>query len=401
LTNRGDPGPDATGAGIPFEVGQKASVSVQINNELIARFADLSGDDNPVHTDQAAAESYGYHRPLAHGALTIAFLSRLIGTELPGHGALWLEQSVKWHTLVYAGDRIDLHATVTHVSSATRVLNLDITAVNQRGETVMSGTSTVQVPNVVKSPDVESGRRAALITGASRGIGAAIAGKLSQSGYDVAINCRRSKEEAEAVLASLQQGDAKAGVYVADVSDPKEVAEMVVEVEADFGRLDIVVHGASPAITLTPASDVAYADFEALVRAYVGGALALASASVPGMRERGFGRFVFLGTSYLLGPPPVGQLAYVAAKSALWGLVKSFAVEYGRYGITTNMVSPSVVSTEFARDVSVRSKELLARSSSMRRLASVEDAAGLVQYLASDEAGYINGTNVPLVGGPV
>lgn len=400
MTNRKDSQPNSREADLPFKVGQKSSVSILVESQLISDFADLSGDSNPIHTDRSAAEAYGYHRPVAQGALTIAFLSRLIGTDLPGPGALWLEQSVKWHGLIYAGDRIELEAIVTHVSPGARVLNLAITAVNQRGETVMSGTSAVQVPQVVKAPVVASGRKSALVTGGSRGIGAAIARRLAAAGYDVAINCRRSKDEAETVVAALRQGDTRSGVYLADVSDPKEVAGMISAVEADFGRLDTIVHGASPPISIASAIEVGYAEVEALFRAYVGGALALATAAVPGMRERGFGRFVFLGTSLLFGLPPTGQAAYLAAKSALWGFVRSLAAELGPYGITANMVSPGALSTEFARHVSVRSKEIIARTSPMRRLGSVEDTANLVAFLVSEEASYINGVNIPLVGGP-
>jgi len=388
-------------AEFPFEVGQSSAVSLRVDAELVERFASLSGDYNPVHVDPAAANSYGYHRQVAHGALSIALLSRLIGMELPGPGALWLEQDVKWLAPVFVGDRIDLQATVAEVSLAARVLTLEVTATNQRGEPIMNGTCLVQVSAKVPAPRPNPpGRRLALVTGGTRGIGAAIVRRLAESGYNVAINGRYSVDAARAIAGEVSAGDVAAQTYAADVSDPDAVSAMISEVEADFGRVDVIVHGATPEAPVLPAAEIQYADIEPFLRTYVGGALALASSALPGMRQRGFGRLVFLGTSYLFGAPPAGLGAYVTAKSALAGLAKSLAVELGPYGITTNMVSPGVTTTDLTRGSSARTKELLARASPMRRMATVEDTANMVCFLASEEAGYLNGANISLTGGP-
>ena len=167
------------------------------------------------------------------------------------------------------------------------------------------------------------------------------------------------------------------------------------------GPLDVIVHGASPMVRPTNVEELGYALIELYLKTYLGGALALVSDASPGMRERRFGRFIFLGTSYMFGIPPEGVGAYLPAKYALYGLVRCMATELGPAGITTNMVSPSITVTDFTADIPARVKEVEARKSPMRRLATVRDTAELAGFLASDAAGYMNGENLPVTGGPI
>jgi NAD(P)-dependent dehydrogenase (short-subunit alcohol dehydrogenase family) len=117
------------------------------------------------------------------------------------------------------------------------------------------------------------------------------------------------------------------------------------------------------------------------------------------MKETGFGRFVFFGSSGITGEPPKGMASYLVAKEALWGYTKAISMEIAQFGITTNLVSPSLTITDLTRDVPLRIKELEALRSPTRRLAKVEDSAELVSFLCSTEAGFINGLNIPVAGG--
>jgi NAD(P)-dependent dehydrogenase (short-subunit alcohol dehydrogenase family) len=189
--------------------------------------------------------------------------------------------------------------------------------------------------------------------------------------------------------------------FAADIANPEAAATLARAVEERFGRLDVVVHGATPPVLACATDSLTYARLEPFLQTYVGGALSLVGAAAPGMRGRGFGRFVFLGTSYLFGSPPLHMAAYLTAKHALWGLVRSLAVELGPHGITTNMVSPALTVTDLTADVPLRIKEVAARTNPLRRLPLGEDTAELVSFLARPEAGYLNGVNLPLAGGPV
>ena len=176
---------------------------------------------------------------------------------------------------------------------------------------------------------------------------------------------------------------------------------MIDSVFEAFGRIDVVVHGASPSVPPVGVLDLAYADIERYYKVYVGGALTLLARTVPRMTEHRFGRFIFMGTSFLFGVPPDGMAAYVAGKESLWGLVKALAGELGPKGITCNMVSPGVTVTDLTADLPARLKELHARKSPVRRLATTADSAAVVAFLASEAGGYVNGVNMPVTGGPV
>ena len=174
-----------------FEVGQICREKVVIDSDAIERFAAYSGDRNPIHVSAEAARLLGFSRPVAHGAILFAALSRLIGTHLPGPGALWMRQAVEWKAPVLENDEIELALTVTAYSEAVSVLEFEVGATNQRGETVMSGSGAVKVPEQPESKieRVQTPKqRVALITGGRRGIGAAIALHLSGLGWAVGVN---------------------------------------------------------------------------------------------------------------------------------------------------------------------------------------------------------------------
>jgi 3-oxoacyl-[acyl-carrier protein] reductase len=386
-----------------FSVGQSFLEKFKIDASTVERFAEFSGDRNPLHLELQAAQSYGYPRQVAHGTILIAFISRMIGMEVPGPGAMWVSNAIEWTAPVFVGDEIELRVTVEKVSVATGILILHIVATNQKGKVVATGSAKVKRMTRVAREDSQTGqeRRVALVTGGSRGIGAAIARRLSLDNTTVAINYRESQQDAENVVEEIRSSGGLAQAYAGDIAEPGTVVNIVHEVIASFGRLDMVVHGASPNILSRPIDTLNYNAVEQYLRIYLGGTLALMSEARPGMVERKFGRFILIGTSFLFGIPPAGLSAYVIAKQALWGLVRSMATELGPVGITSNMVSPSLTVTDMTADISARVKELEARKSPLRRLVSPRDTAELVAFLASDAGGYINGSNLPVTGGPV
>ncbi len=386
-----------------FEVGKTYRTKFTVDAATIERFAELSGDKNPIHLDAEEARAYGYPRPVAHGALLVALLSKVIGTEVPGPGAVWMSQSIEWLTPVFVGDEIELAVTIEKASTGAGVLLLDIAATTQEGKTVMKGNAKVKIAEKLTRPNPDSGggKRVALVTGGSRGIGAAIARRLGTNDVAVAINYHKAREAAKQVVQEIQAGGGSAQAFAADLGDPLATSKMVQKIVNSFGRLDVVIHGASPNIVRSPVTEVGYNDIEPYLKTYLGGALTLIASASPQMVERKFGRFIFLGTAWMFGMPPTGTTAYLAAKQALWGLVRCAATELGPSGITCNMVSPGMTVTDLTADIPSRLKELEAHKSPMRRMATTRDTAELVAFLASDAAGYINGTNIPVSGGPL
>lgn len=396
---------EAAGASddFPFAEAQTAEAAIQIDERLLEAFAEFSGDRNPIHLDQRAAASYGYARQVAYGAISLAVVSRLIGMEMPGPGALWRGQDIEWVAPVFLGDRLTVRLTVRRVSRAVRSLVMATEAFNQDGRLVMRGEARVSVAErVAERPGGDGARpRVAVVTGSSRGIGEAVAVRLALSGVAVVLNARTMTDDLERVRQEIARAGGRVVAQPGDVADGHAAEALVARAISEFGAVDIVVHGASLPLPNAPVLDTSLVDVHALIGVYVGGALALARAAVPSMRDRRFGRFIYLGTSALLGAPPAGAAAYVMAKSALWGLVRCSAVELGPLGITVNMVSPGLTVTQLVEHVPARAKEVEARKSPMRRLATAEDTAAFVAFLAGPDAGYINGQNIPVVGGPI
>ncbi len=132
-----------------LSVGQMASLRERVSAAQVEAFAKLSGDDNPIHLDAAAARSIGEAGPISHGALLLAMLSRLIGTRLPGPGSIWFEQQIEFLAPVYPNDEVEMRAEVVHVSRASRAVVLDVSAVKSGGVQVLRGRAKVRVPQAM------------------------------------------------------------------------------------------------------------------------------------------------------------------------------------------------------------------------------------------------------------
>ena len=140
-------------------------------------------------------------------------------------------------------------------------------------------------------------------------------------------------------------------------------------------------------------------DFERALDYGMRASLGLLQGILPGMVERKFGRIVSILSTYAVGAPPAGFSSYVVNKKALEAITKSVAVEYGKYNICANMVSPNMLRTDLTSNTPERAKQLLEAQTPLKRLASLEDVAGNVVYLCSPPAAYVNGHNLVISGG--
>lgn len=239
----------------------------------------------------------------------------------------------------------------------------------------------------------------AIVTGSSRGIGAAVARSLGGQGVNVVVNYLTQAETAEAVVADIRARGGKAVAAQADVSTTEGAQSLFEAAEKHFGKIDVIVNNASPSIVRKPFSELKFADLENYWNGYVRGAFELIQLAIPGMRRREFGRIVNILTSSLIGAPPPELTAYVTAKSALMGLSKAAAVELGRWGITVNMVSPSIVLTDQWNGISESQLRALGLRVPLGRLAQAEEVASVVVFLLSEQGQYLNGVNIPITGG--
>jgi 3-oxoacyl-[acyl-carrier protein] reductase len=388
-----------------IQVGDEIAEQKRFDESEVEAFARLSGDHNPLHTDDAFAIRAHFPGRVVHGMLSAVQVSAMIGMRLPGPGALWTEQRFNFLRPVFIGDEISFVLRVKHKSEGTRTLVVELDARNQRGEQVLSGEGKVTMLEPAEAgpaPAGEARKPIVLVTGASRGIGAAIARELSRRGFPVVINCKSSVQRAEQLAADLRSEGAQVIVARADVADPAAVQRMVAAVRSAWGRpVGILVNNASGPVNPKSLEALHYEDLDAHLSVQLRGAFVCTQAALPGMLEQGMGRIINIGSVVTQQPPPVGWLGYSVAKMALVGLSRSLATELGPKGIRVNLVSPGMTETDMLRDLSPRARKVAAMQIPLRRLGAPEDIARVVAMLCSEDADYIHGATINVSGGVV
>jgi 3-oxoacyl-[acyl-carrier protein] reductase len=246
-----------------------------------------------------------------------------------------------------------------------------------------------------------TGNKAVIITGASRGIGAAIAKELAKAGHPVLINCSSSLAEANEVVAAIQADGGKAMAFQADVRDAEQVADMVEAAHAQLGLLAGAVHNASSPVNPIPLADLDWEHMEQHLDIQLKGGHNLLHALLPHLLAEGEGLFLSIGSTFADNVPPLQLAHYVAAKAALTAFTKCVAAEFGPKGVRAMCVSPGMTQTALIADVPEKAKMVAKVQAPLRRLGEPEDVAGLVAFLFSPAAAYLTGQNFRVSGGSV
>jgi 3-oxoacyl-[acyl-carrier protein] reductase len=249
------------------------------------------------------------------------------------------------------------------------------------------------------------GRRA-LITGASRNIGRAIALAFAAEGADLVLNTRVNANELEAVASDCRKAGVRVVSAVADVADASAVEAMAARALAELGPIDILVCNAAIR-PHTPITETSLEDWHRVMAVDLHSAFYLARAIVPGMKARGRGSIIALGgQSAITGRP--NTAAVTAAKSGLLGLIRALAAELGPFGIRANMVVPGFIDTErryaewypeFKQTPPGDPAQL--KEIPLRRLGRPEDIADACVFLASDASAYVTGDTIRVMGGRI
>jgi NAD(P)-dependent dehydrogenase (short-subunit alcohol dehydrogenase family) len=240
--------------------------------------------------------------------------------------------------------------------------------------------------------------RVALVTGASRGLGAAIAQQLAADGAAVAINYFNSGDRAERMAAAIRAEGGKALAVGGDVRDEAQVSAMVERVTRELGPIDVLVINATGPQPMLPIEQLSWRVMLDQLEFFVKSPTLLAQAVVPGMKERGRGRIINIGSEvFEKGLPRFSN--YVSAKGAQLGLTRSWAMELAEWGITVNHVSPGWIPTERHDDVPQEAKDGYAARVPLRRMGVPPDVAEAVAFLASDAAAFITGQKLSVNGG--
>ena len=241
--------------------------------------------------------------------------------------------------------------------------------------------------------------KTALVTGASRGIGRAIALRLAAEGASVAINYAGNTAKAEETKAAIEAAGGKAALFQADVSDSAQVEQMVAAVTEAFGTIDILVNNAGitrDGLLMRMKEE----DFDAVLDTNLKGIFHVTKAVSKLMMKKRAGRIVNMASVVgIMGN--AGQTNYAAAKAGVIGFTKSAARVFAARGITVNAVAPGFIATDMTAAMPEKAKEATLAAIPLRRMGEPEDVANAVAFLVSDQASYITGQVVKVDGGMV
>jgi 3-oxoacyl-[acyl-carrier protein] reductase len=238
----------------------------------------------------------------------------------------------------------------------------------------------------------------ALVTGASRGIGAAIARDLADHNAAVAINYLRSGDRAEALRKNIVEAGGRATIVQADVRDRTAVDLMVAETEKELGPIDILVNNANIDFPMQPFAQLSWSDIKTKLTGELGAMVHCCQAVLPDMMEKKYGKIILV-SSTLSREPGYGFAAHCAAKAAVDSMARVMALELGPFHINVNIVGPGLTRTDATAGLPPEVHEQTAAHTPLRRVGEPEDVARTVMFLASDMSDYLTGQYIAVNGG--
>ncbi|NEA55110.1 SDR family oxidoreductase [Streptomyces sp. SID13666] len=242
----------------------------------------------------------------------------------------------------------------------------------------------------------------ALVTGASRGIGATTARILAARGARVAVNYHRSADRAQEVVEAIRQRGGDAVALQGDITDPDQVAALVTRVKAELGAIDVLVLNAAGLgaheARIAPATELAWEDLEHVVTQQLKALFLTTHAVLPDMIAQGGGSVVAVGAALARRPAP-RFLPLSVAKAGVEAAVRTLALEVGPHGVRVNAVEPNLILTELAQYIPEEARRAAAERSALRRNGTPEDIAEIIAFLASQRASYLTGSCLVADGG--
>lgn len=386
-------------------VGTKTELIHKVTASDLERFVELTGDDNKLHTDSAYAAKTNFKKPVVHGMLGASFISTIIGTKLPGDGALWFSQNLEFVLPVRINDTLRIVAEVLHKDDRNNILEIKTDIFNQNKQIVIKGVAKVKVVEQnaeveLHATPLEKKKLVVLVIGGSGGIGTAVSELLASEGYQVIVHYNSNKAKAEEIVSNISKSGHEAMAYQCDILDTEAVNEMVNAIIRKYSDINIFVNCATTKIAPIKFADLTWVDFEAHLNNQIQGNFILLKALVPLMEKNKYGKIINIDTQYV-DAPESNLLPYISAKSALRGFTKSLAFDLSPKGIRVNSVSPGMTETEQIADIPERIRLLMSAKAPLRRLATPRDVANVVSFLVSEKSDYLSGETIRVNGGQV
>jgi len=338
--------------------------------------------------------------------LGASFISTLIGTKLPGYGALWFSQTLEFLKPVRVGDTITVFAEVISKNDKSNSIELKTDIYNQNKQIVTTGISKIKVIPFEEEIEKNGGderyipKKTVLILGASGGVGRAVAVKLANEGFDLILHYNSNITIIEELFLKVRSLGVEAISVRADLLNQNDISELSQKIHRKFPELTGFVNCSIINIPNIKFEKLEWNDIQMHIDINIKSSFYLLKEVLPIFVKQKYGKIVFLTTQYI--ESPVAELShYLISKSALAGFVKSLAIEFAGRGINVNMVSPSMIDTELVADIPKKVKMLTEAKTPLKRLCKPEDVAEAVSFLMSDKSNFITGETIRVNGGQV
>ena len=389
-----------------IKIGDKASLKHTITEKDLDRFVELTGDDNKLHMNSDFAKNTEFKHRVVHGMLGASFISTVIGTKIPGDGALWFSQTLEFIRPVRIGDTIIVTGEVLSKNIKTQTIELRTEIKNQCNQLVTSGIAKVKIIEQKKNDDngrlkvPEIIQKVAIVLGATGGIGKAAAIKLAQDGFDLVLHYNSNREGADNLSMAVKKLGRKAIVAQANLLESDTITAFMDSIQREFKTVHALVNCCSVKIPNIRFGNLEWSHLQENIDINIKSSFYILKELLPMMEAQKYGKIVFI-TTQAIETPNIEWLHYITAKSALNGFVKALAIEYAAKGININMVSPSMTDTDLLSEIPLRVKMLTEAKTPLKRLCTPEDIANSIAFLLSDRSGFITGETIRINGGQV
>ena len=384
-------------------VGESAKITHKITSQDVKNFINLTGDDNKLHFDNDFASKTEFKKPVVHGMLGASFISTLIGTKLPGDGALWYSQTLEFLRPVRINDTITVYAEVISKNDKLKSIELNVKITNQNKQIVTKGVSKVKItePEIIKRVSKVSNRdKCALILGSTGGIGKNTALKLADDGFDIILHYFNNETEVKNLEKIIKAKNRKVLCLKADLLKEDQIDDLVTNIFRNVSVLDVVVNCSITRIPNIKFEDLEWSLMQEHLNMSIKANFHVIKKIFPFFKKQKFGKIVLI-TTQNTETPTKDFSYYITSKMALNGFVKSLALELAPIGVNITLVSPSLIDTDLVSDTPKKMKMLIEAKTPLKRLCTTQDVSAAISYLVSPNASFITGETIRLNGGQV
>lgn len=387
-----------------IKIGDTAKVIHTITESDISKFVDLTGDDNKLHVNKDFASKTEFKNLVVHGMLSASFISTLIGTKLPGDGALWFSQTLDFLKPVRIGDTIEVLAEVISKNDKGNFIELKTDIYNQNKQLVTTGKSKIKIvgvnEDVIDNSKIIKKRKLALIIGASGGVGKSTALKLANDGFDLILHYNSNKIVILEIATEIEKIGRNVIIIKADLLNTVEIENLINKLNRDHRDLMAFVNCSTVKIPNIKFKDLTWDEMQKNFEINIKTNFILLKEILNIFDKNNYGKVVLLSTLYT-ELYPSDLLHYNTSKSALNGFAKSLAMEYAIKKININLISPGMMDTELISEIPLKIKLLTEAKTPLKRLCTTSDVANAISFLISNNSDFITGETIRINGGQI